>query len=95
MIENWVGSSESLRTTAIRGLFDETIEHDFQDFYIIATDGSKNERITSIAGVTENLSFAYRINHNNSIFAAEALAICQAIDDLTVSNKNLQILSDK
>ncbi|GFT55936.1 putative RNA-directed DNA polymerase from transposon X-element [Trichonephila clavipes] len=60
----------------------------------MATDASKNEYVTSIAGVTENLSFAYRINHNNSIFTAEALAICQAIDDLAVSNKNLLILAD-
>ncbi|GFX36727.1 putative RNA-directed DNA polymerase from transposon X-element [Trichonephila clavipes] len=93
-VNNFKFQDKNLPIQTIRGLFDETIEHDFQDFYIIATDASKNEYITSIAGVTENISFAYRINHNKSIFTAEALAICQAIDDLTVSNKNLLILSD-
>ncbi|GFS85274.1 putative RNA-directed DNA polymerase from transposon X-element [Trichonephila clavipes] len=70
------------------------VNRNFQDFYIIATDASKNEQITSIAGITANSHFAYRINHNNSIFTAEALAICQALDDLSIINKNLLILSD-
>ncbi|GFS51572.1 hypothetical protein TNCV_549861 [Trichonephila clavipes] len=34
------------------------------------------------------------INLRNSIFTAEALAICQALDDLSVTNKNLLIISD-
>ncbi|GFS91730.1 putative RNA-directed DNA polymerase from transposon X-element [Trichonephila clavipes] len=93
-VNNFKFQDKNLPIQSIRGLFDETIKLDFQDFYIIATDASKNEYITSIAGVAENLSFAYRINHNNSIFTADALAICQAIDDLAVSNKNLLILSD-
>ncbi|GFS82620.1 RNase H domain-containing protein [Trichonephila clavipes] len=62
--------------------------------YNSSTNASKTEQITSIAGITENSSFAYRINPNNSIFTAEALAICQALDDLPVTNKNLLILSD-
>ncbi|GFV28358.1 transposable element Tcb1 transposase [Trichonephila clavipes] len=85
---------EKLPIQAIRGLFEETVEHDFQNFHIMATDASKNDQIASTAGITENLSFTYRINHNNSIFTAEALAICQALDDLTVPNKNLLMLSD-
>ncbi|GFW59131.1 uncharacterized protein TNCV_2780621 [Trichonephila clavipes] len=85
---------KSLPVQIIRGLFDETVNRNFQDFYIIATDASKNEQITSIAGITANSYFAYRINHNNSIFTAEALAICQALDDLSIMNKNLLILSD-
>ncbi|GFU89935.1 RNase H domain-containing protein, partial [Trichonephila clavipes] len=85
---------KSLPVQIIRGLFDETVNRNFQDFYIIAADASKNEQITSIAGITANSHFAYRINHNNSIFTAEALAICQALDDLSIINKNLLILSD-
>ncbi|GFT71060.1 RNA-directed DNA polymerase from mobile element jockey, partial [Trichonephila clavipes] len=34
------------------------------------------------------------INHYNSIFSAETLAICQALDDLVESNVNLLVLSD-
>ncbi|GFS86619.1 putative RNA-directed DNA polymerase from transposon BS [Trichonephila clavipes] len=85
---------KSLPVQIIRSLFDETVNRNFQDFYIIATDASKNEQITSIAGITANSYFAYRINHNNSIFTVEALAICQALDDLSIINKNLLILSD-
>ncbi|GFU04105.1 RNase H domain-containing protein [Trichonephila clavipes] len=41
---------KSLPVQIIRGLFDETVNRNFQgDFYIIATDASKNEQITSIA----------------------------------------------
>ncbi|GFS54055.1 hypothetical protein TNCV_3762501 [Trichonephila clavipes] len=35
-----------------------------------------------------------RINHYNSIFSAETLAICQALDDLVESSVNLLVLSD-
>ncbi|GFW59828.1 RNase H domain-containing protein [Trichonephila clavipes] len=79
---------------AISVLFDETVEREFQKFFIIATDASKNDQITSIAGISKKSSFAYRINHYNSIFSAETLAICQALDDLVESNVNLFVLSD-
>ncbi|GFT31419.1 putative RNA-directed DNA polymerase from transposon BS [Trichonephila clavipes] len=45
---------KSLPVQIIRGLFDETVNRNFQDFYIIATDASKNEQITSIAEYEEN-----------------------------------------
>ncbi|GFV39959.1 hypothetical protein TNCV_435741 [Trichonephila clavipes] len=39
-----------------------------------------------MAGISNKSSFAYRINNYNSIFSAETLAICQALDDLVESN---------
>ncbi|GFV27671.1 putative RNA-directed DNA polymerase from transposon BS, partial [Trichonephila clavipes] len=85
---------KNLPIPAISVLFDETVEREFQKFFIIATDASKNDQITSIAGISKKSSFAYRINHYNSIFSAETLAICQAFDDLVESNVNLLVLSD-
>ncbi|GFV55492.1 DUF4817 domain-containing protein [Trichonephila clavipes] len=41
-----------------------------------------------------NVSRSVVINHYNSIFTAEALAICQALDDLVEFNVNLLVLSD-
>ncbi|GFS76172.1 integrase catalytic domain-containing protein [Trichonephila clavipes] len=85
---------KNLPIPAISVLFDETVEREFQKFFIIATDASKNDQITSIAGISKKSAFAYRINHYNSIFSAETLAICQALDDLVESNVNLLVLSD-
>ncbi|GFX55881.1 RNase H domain-containing protein [Trichonephila clavipes] len=85
--------NKNLPIPAISVLF-ETVEREFQKFFIIATDASKNDQITSIAGISKKSSFAYRINHYNSIFSAETLAICQALDDLVESNVNLLVLSD-
>ncbi|GFV97963.1 RNase H domain-containing protein [Trichonephila clavipes] len=85
---------KNLPIPAISVLLDEMVEREFQKFFIIATDASKNHQITSIAGISKKSSFAYRINHYNSIFTAEALAICQALDDLVELNVNLLVLSD-
>ncbi|GFW96337.1 RNase H domain-containing protein [Trichonephila clavipes] len=85
---------KNLPIPAISVLFDETAEREFQKFFIIATDASKNDQITLIAGISKKSSFAYRINHYNSIFSAETLAICQGLDDLVESNVNLLVLSD-
>ncbi|GFW79165.1 RNase H domain-containing protein [Trichonephila clavipes] len=85
---------KNLPIPAISDLFDETVEREFQKFFIIATNASKNDQITSIAGISKKSSFAYRINHYNSIFSAETLAICQALDDLVESKVNLLVLSD-
>ncbi|GFS52555.1 protein polybromo-1 [Trichonephila clavipes] len=85
---------KNLPIPAISVLFDETVKQEFQKFFIIATDASKNDQITSIAGISRKSSFAYRINHYDSIFSAETLAICQALDDLVESNVNLLVLSD-
>ncbi|GFT21284.1 hypothetical protein TNCV_3815771 [Trichonephila clavipes] len=40
---------KNLPIPAISVLFDETVEREFQKFFIIATDASKNDQITSIA----------------------------------------------
>ncbi|GFW77839.1 RNase H domain-containing protein [Trichonephila clavipes] len=86
---------KNLPIPAISVLFDEIVEREFQKFFIIATDASKNHQITSIAGISKKKSsFAYKINHYNSIFTAETLAICQALDELVEFNANLLVLSD-
>ncbi|GBL79635.1 hypothetical protein AVEN_18188-1 [Araneus ventricosus] len=73
----------------IKALFEETISEEFQDYFIIATDASKSQFYTSIAGTSNLRSFSFRIHPINSIFTAEAFAICQAIDDLSVPNSNI------
>ncbi|GBL92956.1 hypothetical protein AVEN_54606-1 [Araneus ventricosus] len=55
---------------------EETISGEFQDYFIIATDASKSQFYTSIAGISNLRSFSFRIHTINSIFTAEALAIC-------------------
>ncbi|GFU84340.1 RNase H domain-containing protein [Trichonephila clavipes] len=42
----------------------------------------------------KNYIISVLINHYNSIFSAETMAICQALDDLVESNVNLLVLSD-
>ncbi|GBM16836.1 hypothetical protein AVEN_9415-1 [Araneus ventricosus] len=81
-------------TSMIKALFEETISEEFQDYFIIATDASKSQFYTSIVGTSNLRSFSFRIHPINSIFTAEALAICQAIDDLSVPDSNLLILTD-
>ncbi|GBN37010.1 hypothetical protein AVEN_74994-1 [Araneus ventricosus] len=75
-------------------MFKETLRNDFNQYFIIATDASKSQKITSIAGDFEFSSFAFRIHHTNSILSAEALAICQAIDNLAIPDKPLLFLTD-
>ncbi|GBO41009.1 hypothetical protein AVEN_91127-1, partial [Araneus ventricosus] len=55
---------------------------------------SKSHIYTSIAGTSNLRSFSFRIHPINSIFTAEAFAICQAIDDLSVPDSDLLILTD-
>ncbi|GBM11288.1 hypothetical protein AVEN_13537-1 [Araneus ventricosus] len=81
-------------TSMIKALFEETISEEFQDYFIIATDASKSQFYTSIAGNSNLRSFSFRIHPIDSIFTAEALAICQAIDDLSVPDSNLLILTE-
>ncbi|GBM99169.1 hypothetical protein AVEN_264244-1 [Araneus ventricosus] len=78
----------------IKGLFEEVVYTEFQDYHIIATDASKSHSFTSIAGISNLQSFVYRFHPINSIFTAEALAICQALDELSVTDKNLLLLTD-
>ncbi|GBN48703.1 hypothetical protein AVEN_221634-1 [Araneus ventricosus] len=75
-------------------LFEEVVYKEFQDYHIIATDASKSHSFTSIAGISNLQSFVYRIHPINSISTAEALAICQALDELSVTDKNLLLLID-
>ncbi|GBO17603.1 hypothetical protein AVEN_34871-1 [Araneus ventricosus] len=78
----------------IKALFEETISKKFQDYFTIATDALKSHIYTSIAGTSNLRSFSFRIHPINSIFTAEALAICQSIDDLSVPDSDLLILTD-
>ncbi|GBM97481.1 hypothetical protein AVEN_103892-1 [Araneus ventricosus] len=78
----------------IKDLFEEAVSEKFYDYHIIATDASKSHSFTSIAGISNLHSFVYRIHPINSIFTAEALAICQALDELSVTDKNLLLLTD-
>ncbi|GBM87647.1 hypothetical protein AVEN_100485-1 [Araneus ventricosus] len=57
----------------------------------MCTDASKSHFHISIAGTSNLRSFSFQIS---SIFTAEALAICQAIDDLSVPGSDLLILTD-
>ncbi|GBN67466.1 hypothetical protein AVEN_99351-1 [Araneus ventricosus] len=72
----------------IKDLFEEVVYKEFQDYHIIATDASKSHSFTSIAGISNLQPFVYRIHPINSIFTAEALAICQALDELSVTDKS-------
>ncbi|GBN97698.1 hypothetical protein AVEN_80734-1 [Araneus ventricosus] len=60
----------------IKDLFEEAVSKEFYDYHIIATDASKSHSFTSITGISNLQSFVYRIHPINSIFTAEALAIC-------------------
>ncbi|GBM66645.1 hypothetical protein AVEN_193258-1 [Araneus ventricosus] len=78
----------------IKDLFEEAVSKEFYDYRIIAMDASKSHYFTSIAGTSNLQSFVYRIHPINSIFTAEAFAICQALDELSVTDKSLLLLTD-
>ncbi|GBL77218.1 hypothetical protein AVEN_12826-1 [Araneus ventricosus] len=78
----------------IKDLFEEVVYKEFHDYHIIATDASKSHSLTSIADISNLQSFVYTIHSINSIFTTEALAICQALDELSVTDKNLLLLTD-
>ncbi|GBO30336.1 hypothetical protein AVEN_270404-1 [Araneus ventricosus] len=67
------------------------VSKEFYDYHIIATDASKSHSFTGISNLQY---FVYRIHPINSIFTAEALAICQVLDELSVTDKNLLLLTD-
>ncbi|GBN92411.1 hypothetical protein AVEN_72379-1 [Araneus ventricosus] len=85
---------KSLPKTTIESLFEDTIRTHFSNFFLIATDASKSQQITSIAGTSSTNSFAYRLQHLNTIFSAEAMALCQALDELPNDEDNLLLLTD-
>ncbi|GBO44246.1 hypothetical protein AVEN_34140-1 [Araneus ventricosus] len=74
--------------------FIECIQRFFPNHFIIATDGSKSHCHTSIAGFSCLQQFCYRIHPLNSVFTAEVLAICQALDELVIPETDILILSD-
>ncbi|GBN76237.1 hypothetical protein AVEN_74791-1 [Araneus ventricosus] len=78
----------------IKALFEKTISEELQDYFIIATDVSKSHIFTSISDTSNLRSFSFRIHPINSIFTAEALAIFQAIEDLSVPDSDLLFLTD-
>lgn len=86
--------NKALAKNLIGFLFEDVIRTNFSNFFIMATDASKSHRTTSIAGISKTNSFAYRIHPINSIFSAEALAMCQALDDLPNGEENILILTD-
>ncbi|GBM63094.1 hypothetical protein AVEN_210671-1, partial [Araneus ventricosus] len=74
------------------------IQRFFPNHFIIATDGSKSVKsvhcLTSIAGFSCLQQFCYRIHPLNSVFTAEVLPICQALDELVIPETDILILSD-
>ncbi|GBN67555.1 hypothetical protein AVEN_267495-1 [Araneus ventricosus] len=93
-LQSLMFQNKSLPKTTIESLFEDTIRINFSNFFLIATDTSKSQQITSIAGTSITNSFAYRLQHINSIFSAEALVLCQALDELPNGEDNLLLLTD-
>ncbi|GBO28027.1 hypothetical protein AVEN_150172-1 [Araneus ventricosus] len=93
-LHSFLFQDKSLPKTTIESLFEDTIRTHFSNFSLIATDASKSQQITSIAGTSSTNSFAYRLQHLNYIFSAEALALCQALDELPKDEDNLLLLTD-
>ncbi|GBN08493.1 hypothetical protein AVEN_176642-1 [Araneus ventricosus] len=75
-LQSFLFQDKSLPKTTIETLFEDTIRTNFSNFFLIATDAFKSPQITSIAGTSISNSFAYRLQHINSFFSAEALALC-------------------
>ncbi|GBM04777.1 hypothetical protein AVEN_20216-1 [Araneus ventricosus] len=93
-LKDFYFQNKELPSSIISSDFIECIQRFFPNHFIIATDGSKSHCYTSIAGFSCLQQFCYRIHPLNSVFAAEVLAICQALDELVVPEKDILILSD-
>ncbi|GFU89334.1 RNase H domain-containing protein [Trichonephila clavipes] len=85
---------KNLPIPAISVLFDETVEREFQKFFIIATDASKNDQITSIAGISKNLHLLTGSTIITPFFCRNFGHLSSFLDDLVESNVNLLVLSD-
>ncbi|GBN85245.1 hypothetical protein AVEN_139430-1 [Araneus ventricosus] len=72
----------------------EFVNNNSQNSFISATNASKSPNVTSITGFANRNSFVFRIHPINSIFTGEALTICHAIDDISIPEENLMILTD-
>ncbi|GBN84646.1 hypothetical protein AVEN_30348-1 [Araneus ventricosus] len=93
-LEDFYFQNKEPPSSIISSDFIECIQTFFPNHFIIATDGSKSHCYTSIAGFSCLQQFCYRIHPLNSVFTAEVLAICQALDELVVPEKDILILSD-
>ncbi|GBN85177.1 hypothetical protein AVEN_187297-1 [Araneus ventricosus] len=93
-LKDFYFQNKELPSSIISSDFIECIQRFFPNHFIIATDGSKSHCHTSIAGFSCLQQFCYRIHHLNSVFTAEVLAICQALDELVIPEKDILILSD-
>ncbi|GBM08720.1 hypothetical protein AVEN_52792-1 [Araneus ventricosus] len=93
-LKDFYFQNKELPSSIISSDFLEYLQRFFPNHFIIATDGSKSHCYTSIAGFSCLQQFCYRIHPLNSVFTAEILAICQALDELVVPEKDILILSD-
>ena len=84
----------ALCNNLITAYFQEFTYTFLDNYEILATDASKSLNFTAIAGCSSIAHFRYRINHLNSVFTAEALAIGTAIDELAWSGHPFLLLSD-
>ncbi|GFW05206.1 RNase H domain-containing protein [Trichonephila clavipes] len=81
---------KNLPIPAISVLFDETVEREFQKFFIIATDASKNDQITSIA---ETLAICHALDdlvesNVNLLVLSDSLSVLSALQNFLIkSNK--------
>ncbi|GFX23615.1 RNase H domain-containing protein [Trichonephila clavipes] len=82
---------KNLPIPAINVLFDETVEREFQKFFIIATDASKNDQITSIA---ETLAICQALDdlvesNVNLLVLSDSLSVLSALQNFSIkSNKD-------
>ncbi|GBL95779.1 hypothetical protein AVEN_708-1 [Araneus ventricosus] len=86
--------NKELPSSIISSDFIDCIQRLFPNHFIITTDGSKSHCHTSIAGFSCLQQFCYCIHPLNSVFTAEVLAICKALDELVIPEKDILILSD-
>ncbi|GBN51028.1 RNA-directed DNA polymerase from mobile element jockey [Araneus ventricosus] len=93
-LKDFYFQNKELPSSIISSDFIDCIQRLFPNHFIIATDGSKSHCRTSIAGFSCLQQFCYRIHPLNSVFTAEVLAICQALDELVIPEKDILILSD-
>ncbi|GFV27683.1 RNase H domain-containing protein [Trichonephila clavipes] len=89
---------KNLPIPAISVLFDETVEREFQKFFIIATDASKNDQITSIA---ETLAICQALDdlvesNVNLLVLSDSLSVLSALQNFSIkSNKVIHRLANK
>ncbi|GFU52957.1 RNase H domain-containing protein [Trichonephila clavipes] len=89
---------KNLPIPAISVLFDETVEWEFQKFFITATDASKNHQITSIA---ETLAICQALDdlvesNVNLLVLSDSLSVLSALQNFSIkSHKVIHRLANK